>query len=248
MTLEFREKTNSNTKEYENVNKLYDFLINNLIYLRLVMDMMSKNKSKMSGKKLKRAIERNIKCNENIKKSSKYQEFITLMDAFYNVKDNDILNDQRGLLLEKLWYYSGPYYYNGNYYETTKEAQVFLNNNLFYNYENDIDIVYEIASNEFNYENGIENFKKYLQLVELDECKSSAENTSIIPMDDGNKRKFELMQHVKVKLVGEELSCFAHVITYDGSSNQTLYWLERQGFTEIEVICRKNIERRLLNK
>ena len=249
MELRFISKENSSTEESSSTTALYNFLVNNLKYLRLVLNMMSKNKFKLSPKKTKRAIERNIKCDNSIKKSSNYEDFVEIMQKFYNKDSNQKLNEQRGILLEKLWCYNGPYYYNQLQFRATKEAQVYLNGEFFENYENDIDVVYEILNESFT-EDSFNDYSKYLKCVELDECKSSAENATQDPMCEGNKRKFELMEKTKKKILTdeEELGCRAHIITYDGNSQQTEYWLKTQGFNDIEIICRETIEKRILNK
>lgn len=246
MILKFKTKENRSIQKFDNVDNLYEFLIQNQKYLRLVMDIMSKNKSVIKKSKVKNIIERNLMFkSSHVEECDNYNEFIDLMASFYDVESKDILNTQRGLLLEKLWDYNGPYYYNKNNYKTIYEAQVFLEDDYLCNYENDIDIVYEIADSEFKKE---ESFEEHLKLIELDECKASAENTTKSPMDPQNKRKFELMQKTKQKLLEESLSCYAHIITYDGNSKTTKSYLKHEGLDQIEVICRKQIIDRILKK
>lgn len=247
MNLVFKSKQSSSVSNYDNVNKLYDFLLDNKKYLRLVLDMMSKNKKNLSSRqRVQKIIERNMKCNNEIKGDIKYNEFIDLMERFYNVESKRLLNDQRGALLEKLWYNNGPFYYRQHYYEVTKESQVFCDGDFFKGYKNDIDVVYKIANEDFDKTTLESNINEYLKLIELDECKSSAENASESPMDLGNKNKFKLMQNVKKQLLDEKLSCRAHIITYDGDATQTKHWLSIEGINEIEVLCREKIEKVIL--
>lgn len=67
-------------------------------------------------------------------------------------------------------------------------------------------------------------------------------------MEESNKRKFELMEKTKEKLLENSLSCYAHVITYDAKSSTTERYLKRQGFENLEIICRKQIVDRILKK
>jgi len=225
--LEFKPKLNSARIDDQIINDLIEFIFVNKDFQGFTLTFLGDWKKTINNKnELGSKIEQSFRY-DDIKNSSKKDEFIITLGDFYDTTEKS-LEHRRGQALEEIWNRIGPWNSEVNGAQPIFEAMVWHDNVKLS--ESDID---------FAYQNN--------KAIEIDECKASAKNTVLHGISERTKSKYTLMVNTKNLGTQEGINTEAYIITLDSSTQPTKSLLRRHGFNDsLKILCRKDLKDKLV--
>ena len=216
--IEFREKSVKSKRKIDIITKkIFDFILGNKKYLRMIFFIIRMKKEVTSDVVLIQYIENNSEY-EEVETDNNLSEFKNLLIEFYK-KDIDY---RRGDLLELLIFEVAPL--KGNVYtecEKIKEAKVYIDGRKLD--EKDIDLVCK---------KNVENKGKEIECIE---CKVSLDNFLKEPLSEVAIKKIEFMLKVKEILNNNGTLSILYFATLTESIDQVYEILENNGYQEIYI-------------
>lgn len=210
MGLEF--KTKPNRKPIELItNEIFDFIINNPIYLKISFAILS------TFTNVDLNIRQKIYAHpmiDDVEDEDSIDEYVELVEKFYI----ENIAYRRGDLLELLSGEVTPLHKCEDY-NIIPESLVYENGKKLG--EKDIDIITEYND---------------VRKIECIECKANIKNFIGNPMDDECKSKLDFMQHVSDRAYSNKIECSLLFATYREDTEYTLSILKDNNYTSFAIL------------